>query len=207
MRLPAPPDVRKLKAAIKHVVSLCEPDELGMVKLHKSLFYADMFLYATRGESITGCDYRKREFGPTCDAALTALSQLRSDGELATDRVNYFGYWKTTFLLLSAAKETNELSVEEKALLRDSVDWVCKNNTAKGISEISHTGPWELVGFGDVIPYHSAISLFPSEVSEETMAWALEASNEVDAAGPHKDPMGLDDYRAFRSRVLETRPE
>jgi hypothetical protein len=181
MRLPTPSDTTKLRAAIKHVVSLCSPDELGMVKLHKTLYYADMVHFATRGEAITGAEYRKREHGPTCDLALTALRQLSEAHEIEVKRVDYFGYWKKEFNLL-ASPETNELSAEEKGLLADCVEWVCKNNTAKGISEISHNGPWERVEYGEVIPYFTAFSLFPTDVSEETMTWARHASESIDFA-------------------------
>ena len=200
MRLPDPPDTRKLRAAIKHIVSLCDEDELGMTKLHKTLYYADMFLYATRGASITGCPYRKREHGPTCDLALTALSQE----ELETNRVNYFGYWKTTFSLKSAAN-TNELSSEEQAILSDSVEWVCKNNTAKGISEISHEGPWERVEYGEIIPYITAFSLFRVDVTDETLEWGRKVSEGVRFAGPEKETMARGNHRVLRSRLREAR--
>ncbi len=173
-----------------------------MVKMHKALFYSDMIFYALRGESITGAEYRKRDHGPTCDMALSAIRQLSDAGELEVKRVDYFGYWKRAFALRTSA-ETNELSGDEKALIGDCVSFVCKNSTAKAISEFSHSGPWELVGFGEVIPYYAAISLIPDEVSEETLAWGSDVGDQIEAEGQDRDAVALEDYRAFRSRLLE----
>ncbi|MGO4836011.1 Panacea domain-containing protein, partial [Rhizobiaceae sp. 2RAB30] len=58
----------KLRAAVLHVISSCKPDRLGAVKLHKVLYYSDMLSYLDTGKPVTGAEYRKRPFGPTCDA-------------------------------------------------------------------------------------------------------------------------------------------
>jgi hypothetical protein len=200
------PDLDKLKAAIKHIISMCSEDELGMVKMHKSLFYSDMVWYAFTGRSITGCEYRKRPNGPTCDSALRALRQLQEAGEIAIKNVDYFGFTKKAFSLLGNP-DTNALSSDEKTFIADCTAFVCKNNTAKTISEFSHSGPWELVGFGEVIPYYASLSLVPTDVSDETMEWAEGAALDVEAARRDQSSVVLEDYRASRSRLLEARSE
>lgn len=176
-------DRKKLKDAVGLIVESCGPNDLGAVKLHKALYYADMLSFIESGVPITGATYRKRPFGPTCDMLLNVLPEMESEGRISISESNYFGYKKKEF---SSLQKTNfpTLSEREADLLRTVADWVCKGNTAKSISDFSHDIVWEMVEFGQDIPYHLAINWIPSEVSPETFEEAEQIWKECENTRP-----------------------
>ncbi len=198
-----PFDREKLKAAILHICAGCDPANLGAVKLHKVLYFSDMLHYAQTGKPITGAVYRKRPFGPTCDPLLSTLSGLEREGSLEIESVDYFGYQKKNYRA-KVKPETNRLSADELNLLDEVIDFVCNSNSAKTISEFSHNRAWDIVEFGEVMPYHSIFSIFPTQVSKEATDWAESEVKQIEASRPQSDPVEIHDYRLLRKRVLET---
>jgi hypothetical protein len=201
-----PFDREKLRAAVLYVVGSCAPSSLGAVKLHKVLYYSDMMTYLASGKAITGAEYRKRPYGPTCDAILPLLGELSREGILKIEHVSYYGYRKKEFQLL-VESDSNQLSSEEKATLDEMMDFVCNQNSARTISEFSHDMVWEMVEFGEVIPYHNAILLVPNVVSDEAIAWAeAEGTLVADARSKSADQtVAGRDARDFRARLVELR--
>lgn len=195
-------DREKLKAVILHVCAKCDPSRLGAVKLHKVLYFADMLRYANVGKPITGATYRKRPFGPTCDSLLSVLAELERAGSLEIRNVDYFGYTKKEFVV-KVAPDTNRLSEDELAIIDDVIEFVCEANSAKTISELSHNRAWEIAEFGDVMPYHSIFSVFPTQVSKEATEWALGEVKQIEASGSKPDSVDSKDYGLFRKRVLQ----
>jgi hypothetical protein len=193
-------DREKLKAAILYTCRRCDADDLGAVKLHKVLYFSDMLRYIQAGRPITGSTYRKRPLGPTCDQLLSSLRELEVSGLLAIENVDYFGYYKKQYTAL--ADPEPRLSGDEVAVLDEVVDFVCRPNTAKTISEFSHQSPWELAEFGDVLPYTSAFRLLPTQVSEETMQWASEQEAMIERQRL-SNQVAIVPFGAFRERVLE----
>jgi hypothetical protein len=196
-------DREKLKAVILYACSKCEPAQLGAVKLHKLLFYADMVHYAETGTPITASTYRKRPYGPTNSELLGSLREMAASGDITISTVEYFGFNKKQY---SANRLPNleRLSGAETALLDEVIDFVCRNNSAKTISEFSHSRPWELVEFDEVIPYHSALHLFPNQVSLEAFEWATDQVGEIEAEKSRGASLGYEDFASFRERVLQT---
>ena len=195
-------DREKLKTVVLYICSRLEPSQLSAVKLHKALYFADMIHYALNGAPITGAVYRKRQFGPTCDALLVVLRDLEQDNALKVREVDYFGYRKKEFEAL-ASPDMERLTAVEAGLIDEVIDFVCRQNTARTISEFSYAIPWETAEFGEVLPYHSAIHLFPTQASLETLEWGAGEAAAIEAQRSNEDPMGLPDFAAFRKRVLE----
>ncbi|MGO4842398.1 hypothetical protein AB4144_60040, partial [Rhizobiaceae sp. 2RAB30] len=94
------------------------------------------------------------------------LDELAYNNVISIERVEYHGFQKKQFRLTGGA-DTNRLSADEKATLDEMVDFVCNNNSAKTISDFSHDMVWEMVEFGDVIPYYNAIHMIPNIASPE----------------------------------------
>jgi hypothetical protein len=202
-------DRAKLKTVILYTCANCDPLHLGAVKLHKVLYFADMLHYAHVGAPITGATYRKRALGPTCDQLLPTLRDLDNAGDIEVRDVDYFGFRKKEYVPLRAP-EIERLSESERSLLDEVIEFVCRNNTAKTISDYSHNRAWEMAQFGDILPYYSAFLLFPTQVSPEAMEWASgEIENLEASAGSHNDPnpLGGSDFRDFRNRVRQARGE
>lgn len=122
-------DREKLKAAVLYVCRQCDANDLGAVKLHKVLYFADMIRYIQTGTAITGSTYRKRPLGPTCDQLLPALRELEAAGKLEIKNVNYFGFIKRQFTAL--VEPEPKLSSDECAVLDEVIAFVCRNNTAR----------------------------------------------------------------------------
>jgi hypothetical protein len=193
-------DKEKLKATILYTCTLCEAAELGAVKMHKVLYFFDMLHYAQVGSPATGATYRKSAHGPTCDALLPMLREMEAAGEIRVREVDYFGYRKKEFHALTEP-EIQRFSGAERALLDEVIDFVCRDNTAKTISDFSHGRAWEIAEFGEVIPYHSALHLFPDQVSLEAMDWASGEEAEIEAARQEGDPLGYPLFSDLRARV------
>ncbi len=196
----------KLRAVVVHVIGRCDSACLGAVKLHKVLYYSDMLMYLETGEAITGAVYKKRPFGPTCDPLLSVLSELSKEEIIRIDTVDYHGFQKKEFTALNDT-DTNHLSETEKAVLGEIVEFVCNNNSAKTISEFSHDMVWDMVEFGEEIPYYNAIHLIPNEVSLEAKNWADTEISKVENSRS-KSPqtkLAYKDVRAVRAGLEEMR--
>lgn len=194
-------DREKLKALVLYACSKCDPSQLGATKLHKVLYFADMLAYANTGAPITGATYRKRPHGPTCDSLLGVLREMSESGDIAIEDQNYFGFWKKEYIPLTEP-DMRRFRPDEVALADEVIEFVCRNNTARTISEFSHNRAWELADFGEEIPYITSFHLMPTQVSQEALDWAEGEASKVAAEGSKNNAVGLEDYRAFRSRIL-----
>jgi Protein of unknown function (DUF4065) len=197
-------DRAKLKAVILYTCAKCAASQLGAVKLHKVLYFSDMLHYAHVGAPITGATYRKRALGPTCDQLLSTIRDLDRERALDVREVDYFGFRKKEYVALRPP-DIERLSESERSLLDEIIEFVCRNNTAKTISDYSHNRAWDMAEFGDVLPYHSVFHLFPTQVSQEALDWASGEVRKIEAEGPRREALGGTSFRDFRSRVLETR--
>jgi Protein of unknown function (DUF4065) len=201
-------DRSKFKDVVLYICHKCDRSQLGAVKLNKALYFADMVRYAWTGAPITGATYKKRKHGPTTDHLLFALRELTAERKMQINDVNFFGFKKKEYVTL-VEPNIARLSKEEIILLDEVVDFVCAGNTAKTISDYSHQTPWEMVEFGEEIPYHSAFLLYPSEVSLEALEWAEAEAKAIANQGARSEPVAYTDISVFRRRLLEegeTRP-
>jgi hypothetical protein len=196
-------DRAKLKAVILFTCSRCDPSRLGAVKLHKVLYFFDMLWYAWSGAPATGATYRKHVWGPTCDQLLPTLAEMSGEGSIEINEVDYFGFRKKEYVPLVQA-DAGRLGTDGQNLLNEIIDFVCFNNTAKTISEFSHQRPWEMVEFGDVIPYRTAFLLFPSEVSAEALDWAESEAERIADSRARPKEMVHTDVDVFRRRLRQT---
>jgi hypothetical protein len=195
-------DLNKLKALILYTCAKCPPEKLGAVKLHKVLYFADMIHYAKVGSSITGATYKKRALGPTCDQLLTTLRDLNRAGALDIRDVDYFGFIKKEYVA-RLDPEIERLGKDARAIVDEIINFVCFNNSAQTISDFSHQRPWEMVEFGETIPYHSAFLLFPSEVSLEALEWADTEVARIDDRTQGPEQVVYKDIAVFRRRLRE----
>lgn len=199
-------DREKLKTAILYTCLRCRASELGAVKLHKVLYYADMLHYLDAGAPMTGSTYRKRPLGPMCDQLLPTLRELSDSGHIRISDSEYYGYRKKEFTAVSAP-DMNRLSDDARNLLDDVIDFVCRGNTAKTISDFSHSTPWQIVEFGDELPYHGVLHLIPNQVSLETFDWASDQAGAVEAERSKNNPLDYPVFATLRNRLQEGRPQ
>jgi len=196
-------DWLKFKDAVHYTCYKCDRSQLGAVKLNKVLYFTDMVRYAWTGSPVTGAIYKKRKHGPTTDQLLSALRELEAEKKVEIHDVNFFGFKKKEYVTLTEP-DVSRLSKEEIILLDEVIDFVCAGNTAKTISEYSHQVPWEMVEFGQEIPYHSAFLLFPSEVSLEALEWAEAEAKTIADQTARSEQVVYTDGSVFRRRLLDT---
>jgi hypothetical protein len=190
----------KFKQLVLYICSNCAPTQLGAVKLNKVLYFADMIKFAGTGTPLTGARYRKRPYGPTADALLPTLRELEQEGAIRVEEMDYFGYRKKMYVPLRDP-DAFLFGDDEKLLVKDIIEFVCYNNTAKTISELSHNKAWELAEFGADIPYHTAYCLFPTMVSEETIEWAKNEEAEIEAQRSQGRQVVYQSLRDFREKM------
>lgn len=164
-------DYDRLQDVVHYVCSKCEPSELGNVKLHKILYFADMLHFASTGRALTGVEYQKQKFGPCARHLTKALCDLRDQGRLKIEKRSFYGFKKMDYVALGEPR-LDSLDNESVAALLDAViDYVCQRS-AREISELSHTAAWDAVGLGERIPYYTAYWLQHPEVTAEDVAEA-----------------------------------
>jgi len=162
-------DYPKFRAAVHFVCHECTPEELGRVKLHKILYFADFLHYLGTGEPLTGEDYIKQQFGPTARHLNRALRDLQAEGLLEIRLHPFYGYEKQEFISLKPPV-SNRLADQDRALLKEVTGFVCRH-TASEISELSHSEPWRSANMGERIPYFSAGGILPYEIGDEDFKW------------------------------------
>jgi uncharacterized phage-associated protein len=175
-------DRSKFKEAVLVIARHCPPAELGNVKLHKILYFADMMTFLNEGRPLTGVEYLKQKFGPTARYLSSAVRELEQEGRLTVETVNYFGFYKKHYNVHGEPKQ-GVLSDREVGLLKEIADFV-RGKSANEISEISHNAAWEAAELGEVIPYQSVLMLVPVEIKDQDRQWALEAAQKYVREAP-----------------------
>lgn len=175
-------DRDKLKEAVWLLASYCHTEDLGNVKLHKMLYFADMLYFVAEGRPLTGEHYLKQKFGPTARHLTSVVRSLEAEGVLRVEEREYFGFIKKSYSVLSDFRQTR-LSDREMSFLKEIADLI-KDRSAREISELSHNAAWEAAGMGEHLPYFTALQLMPEEVSETDLNWAKETALEYAATRP-----------------------
>jgi hypothetical protein len=170
-------DRAKLKDAIHYICARCPADELGKVKLHKILCFADMIHFVGTGSPLTGVQYQEQKFGPMAEHLNWAIAELQGESRLRVERRDYFGFEKMEYHALGEV-DASRLSEAGQRALDDVIDFV-RRRSAKAISELSHTAAWDAVEIGDTIPYYSAFGLFPAAVTDADVEAAADEARRI----------------------------
>lgn len=192
----------KMQAVILYACNTCDPQELGAVKLNKVLYFLDMIFYAHNGCVVTGAAYRKRPFGPASDNLLIELKNMKTQGDIDIQDVDYHGYIKKEYIAKNQSPK-DVLNHQELSLLDDVIDFVCKKNSAKSISEYSHKLPWEMAEMGQIIPYKSAMLLFPTQPSPEAFEKVADRIHEIESERSKTNPLDLPLLSNFRGSLSQ----
>ncbi|MGE0407667.1 MAG: Panacea domain-containing protein [Amphiplicatus sp.] len=168
-------DRDKFCAVVHYICSKC-PDELGNVKLHKIMYFADMLHFMAMGRPLTGVDYLKQSFGPVARHLTQTLKKLEADGLIRIETQDYFGFEKKRYV--SLASPSFKFSNLEVQLLEDVIEFV-RGHSARAISELSHDAAWKAADAGERIPYAAAYGLQAGEISEDDQAWALAEARKI----------------------------
>ena len=158
-------DRSRFKTVVHYIISQCDPDTLGNVKLHKILYFSDMIHFVSEGQPLTGVDYLKQQFGPVARNLSWALAELAKQGDIVVQASDYFGFEKKNYES-STLPDMSRFGNDQIALLNDVIDYVCRHS-AREISDLSHNIAWEVAELGERIPYAAAMAFAPSEFVED----------------------------------------
>lgn len=170
-------DFQKLKDVVHYICAQCSQDELGNVKLHKILYFADMLHFLSSNKPLTGVEYQKQNFGPAARHLSWAVNELCKEGSIKVEKRDYFGFEKTDYFSLRQPS-TSRFTNAEITLLNDVIEFVCERS-AKEISELSHMEPWSVAELGETIPYYSAYGLIPSAVTDADVEAAISEAKAI----------------------------
>ena len=164
-------DCDKLKALVHYVCWKCDPDDLGSTKLNKVLWYSDMQAYLILHRPITGETYVKRQFGPVSSHIMSVIRDLEREGRLLRGKADYFGRSKHEFIPLTNP-DLSSFTAAEISLVDSCIEFVCQENTATSISQLTHDTIWKLADIGEEIPYYTVWASKLGEVTPEDITWA-----------------------------------
>jgi hypothetical protein len=143
--------------------------KLGSTKLNKTLWLADFTRYYFSGSSITGARYVKQKFGPVPKAIMPVLRELEEEGAVFAKEVDFHGKTKTEFIVKKEPHIT--FSSEEMATIERCVTFVCEENTAQSISDLSHDRVWHAADDGEDIPYFTVFAV-AGDLTDDDREWA-----------------------------------
>jgi uncharacterized phage-associated protein len=170
-------DREKFLDVVHFICSQCEPADLGKVKLHKILYFADMLAFLDTFKPLTGVEYQKQAFGPVAKHLTWAIDELAKQGRLQVSKRDYFGFTKLDLVSIQSVPQ-RRLSNRDIELLKSVVDFVCAK-TATEISELSHNAAWHRARVGETIPYESALGLIPVELNEQDLSASIAEAKRI----------------------------
>lgn len=165
-------DKAKFRELVHYVCDQVDPDTLGAVKLHKVLYFADMWHFLKTGRPISGEVYRKQHFGPVASHLPRTIAELERDGAIERRHVPWPGGTRIEYHT-KRPSEAERLSKSEMAFVDEVIDFVIRK-TASEISEFSHHQVWQAAEMGEELPYSTAFHMTPAEVTENDLDWAVE---------------------------------
>jgi len=168
----------RLPALVHHIVTLCEPEELGKTKLAKILWFADVAHYRRTGRTLTGATaYRRKPRGPLHADFYPALAELERTGRIVQRHNPTPAGARHEFFSLTDP-DLSAFSAEEIALV-DRIVARVKRMSAAGVSDRSHDVLWEETPDGSWMSVGAA-AVVEGEPDDDAIAWA-EAELERDA--------------------------
>ncbi len=193
----------KFKETVLYICGQCEATNLGSVKLHKTLYLLICLNMFGMDNLLPARLIRNLSLVQLRSTCTWVLRQLEGEGALQVKEVDHFGYLKKEYIPKRTA-DTTPFSKEDLQVLDEMIDLVCRKNTARAISEISHTRAWEIAYLGQEISYHTAFLIFPPMVSAEAMEWAEQEGPRIVNERSKGNAVERRTLRDFRTRVLSS---
>lgn len=160
----------RFERLVHYVIRAVPPEQLGVTKLAKILWFADVEHYRAHGDTITRSDgYKKRDQGPLHIDFYSAIDRLKRAGQIVERAVPTPAGARREFLWL-AQPDMSEFNGTELATLHSVIDQI-RPLSAKQVSDLSHVEPWDSAYDGERLPVAAAAVQFGS-VSDDDMAWA-----------------------------------
>ena len=167
-------DREKFKDLVHYVCAACSDTELlGAIKLNKILWLSELLSYLNDGQSLTGENYLKRQFGPVPGHILSVLEELESEQKILVRNVTQYGRPKREFISLEEIS-IDWLSVGQLKMIDDVIEDICQNHTASTVSKFSHTQVYDAAKTGENIPHFAMLMADMGEINDNDIKRAEE---------------------------------
>jgi uncharacterized phage-associated protein len=157
----------KYKNAILYFAKNLDKYQLGKTKLAKLLYYLDFINYREEGESVTGTDYYKQEYGPLAKDLSEIISELVEDEKLKVESSEVDGNQSYTYKATDAVKE-DVFNESELILLRKLKNRYADWNTSEIVAKSHLEAPWIQAKKGGELDYSLAVDV--DDFDEEAQA-------------------------------------
>ena len=169
----------KLKDAVHYVAAKgATRPSFGMIKLYKTLWFADARSFVLTGKPITGETYLRQKHGPVPKHSSKVFEELKQEGRVTLWKQSFQDYAQWRFKVLRSLA-TNRLNHEEIQNLNYWIKHIDEDHTASSISEESHDYGWEIARMGEVLPLHAFLAERIREPREEELEWAKRRAGEL----------------------------
>lgn len=156
-------DNKALRAIVHHIVrqQAIQPEKLGLVKLHKILWFCEVRAIRSLGVPLIGERFIRHQYGPFATHLDSALDDLSRAGVL--HRTPPTEEFETESLIGKGTPDRGVISDQGWRLVDSVMAWIVDDHSASTISERSHDEIWEAVELHDEIPpMLAAIRIVPT---------------------------------------------
>jgi uncharacterized phage-associated protein len=158
----------KYKNAILYFSKHLNKYQLGKTKLAKLLYYLDFINYREKGDSVTGTEYYKQDYGPLARDLPEMISDLVEKNDLEVERLEINGKQRHKFKALSDIDES-VFNEDELMLLRKLKNHYADWSTSKMVAKTHLEAPWVQAKEGGKLSYELAVDVddFDREAQEK----------------------------------------
>lgn len=161
----------KLKNIVLYICNKIPARNLGLLRMHKILWFADLLNYMETGDTITGEKYVKAPNGPIASHLKGTLKQLETDGVISW--VEPAKSYQPHLISANAMADMLSLSVGEMENLNAAIKFAADNLT-KTLSEMTHGMLWQNLPDGADMPIEvAAAELCMTKTPYEEINWEL----------------------------------
>lgn len=163
----------RLKILVHFICRECgtDPSRLGKVKLHKIIYYSDLYRLRTKAKPITGVTFVKYPFGPYVPEMDEVLSELQKEGKLHIIPRDEYNEYDSIGLVGKGTPNLQDFDDREISIVREQMDEICAQ-TATNISDKSHGPIWQMTEMYAPIPILAEIAYNLIQVTDKDVAYA-----------------------------------
>jgi hypothetical protein len=173
-------NINKTKELIKYIAfKLKDKPNYGSTLLNKALYFIDAMNHVEKGDTITGLDYIKQDWGqtPKPQEFLPIRDALYISGEIEKIENIYFGQKQIKYISKEKPK-MSDFNIEEIQLIDDILETLSPYN-AKNISDFSHSLiSWKFAKDKEELPFYTFL-LTRKEPDSNDYNWAKKTYNRI----------------------------
>ena len=151
-----PGGLNRMRQLILHIATKFQDAErFGAIKLNKTLWRGDFRSFASRGEPVTGREYRRLENGPAPKDMPNLRQEMQAQGLIRVDKVRAGEDFDEHRTVPLQAADLSLFTDEDMAFVNESISYYW-SKTGTEASDDSHGTAWKSRNNGDLMPYELA---------------------------------------------------